>query len=159
MTDKEYDFCIDNFASSLLRFVRKHLNNHQWAEDIVQETFAKVWEKRKDISFQKAKSYLFTTSYHLMLNHIKKEERKENLVSDNIEANSNEFNNISDVLDMAFEKLSEKEKTSVLLRDYEGYSYEEIAQIQDISLENVKINIFRARVKLKKYLVSIDNIV
>ena len=61
------------YADNIYRFVVKHTRNQMLSEDVVQETFAKVWEKHESIEASKAKSYLFTTAYHQMVDTLKKE--------------------------------------------------------------------------------------
>ena len=64
MTVKEYNKAVDEFADGIFRFAMKHLRNEMSANDIVQETFTKVWEKRDSVDGNKVKSYLFTNAYH-----------------------------------------------------------------------------------------------
>ncbi|MDD4739417.1 MAG: sigma-70 family RNA polymerase sigma factor, partial [Bacteroidales bacterium] len=105
----------------------------------------------------KAKSYIFTSAYHIMINNIKYNSLKYNLPEAQT-ITSNSYNDINAVLNEALEQLPQIQKASILLRDYEGYSYNEIGDILNLSQEQVKINIFRARVKLKEYIVKIDNV-
>ena len=158
MTEKEYNLCIDNFTDSAFRFLVKNIKDSDAAKDILQDTFTKLWEKREDVDFLKAKSYIFTSAYHTMINNIKYNSLKYNLPQTQT-ITSNSYNDINEVLNEALEQLPQIQKASILLRDYEGYSYNEIGDILDLSQEQVKINIFRARVKLKEYIVTIDNVI
>lgn len=158
MTEKEYNLCIDNFTDSAFRFLVKNIKDSDAAKDILQDTFTKLWEKREDVDFLKAKSYIFTSAYHTMINNIKYNSLKYNIPQTQT-ITSNSYNDISEVLNEALEQLPQIQKASILLRDYEGYSYNEIGDILDLSQEQVKINIFRARVKLKEYIVTIDNVI
>lgn len=158
MTEKEYNLCIDNFTDSAFRFLVKNIKDSDAAKDILQDTFTKLWEKREDVDFLKAKSYIFTSAYHIMINNIKYNSLKYNIPKTQT-ITSNSYNDISEVLNEALEQLPQIQKASILLRDYEGYSYNEIGDILDLSQEQVKINIFRARVKLKEYIVTIDNVI
>lgn len=158
MTEKEYNLCIDNFTDSAFRFLVKNIKDSDTAKDILQDTFTKLWEKREDVDFLKAKSYIFTSAYHIMINNIKYNSLKYNLPQTQT-ITSNSYNDINEVLNEALEQLPQIQKASILLRDYEGYSYNEIGDILNLSQEQVKINIFRARVKLKEYIVTIDNVI
>lgn len=157
MTEKEYNLCIDNFTDSAFRFLVKNIKDSDTAKDILQDTFTKLWEKREDVEYVKAKSYIFTSAYHTMINNIKYNSLKFNIPQTQT-ITSNSYNDISEVLNEALEQLPQIQKASILLRDYEGYSYNEIGDILNLSQEQVKINIFRARVKLKEYIVTIDNV-
>lgn len=158
MTEKEYNLCIDNFTDSAFRFLVKNIKDSDTAKDILQDTFTKLWEKREDVDFLKAKSYIFTSAYHTMINNIKYNSLKYNIPQTQT-TTSNSYNDINEVLNEALEQLPQIQKASILLRDYEGYSYNEIGDILNLSQEQVKINIFRARVKLKEYIVTIDNVI
>ena len=62
-------------------------------------------------------------------------------------------------LEAALARLSETQRSLVLLKDYEGYSYEEIGQIMGLSESQVKVYLHRARIQLKSYLVKIENLI
>lgn len=158
MTEKEYNLCIDNYSDSAFLFLVKNIKDSDAAKDILQEAFTKLWEKREDVDFLKAKSYIFTSAYHIMINNIKYNSLKFNIPQTQT-ITSNSYNDINEVLNEALEQLPQIQKASILLRDYEGYSYNEIGDILNLSQEQVKINIFRARVKLKEYIVTIDNVI
>ena len=74
------------------------------------------------------------------------------------EDNPSDFD-LSETLNWALDKLPEIQKTVVLLRDYEGYSYDEIAEIAGISESQVKVYIFRARKTLKSILIEKELVV
>lgn len=158
MTTKEYNIAVEEFSDNIYRFVLKSTRNKMLAEDIVQETFVKVWEKHSDIQAEKIKSYLFTTAYHCLVDTMKKENRSGTL--DEIEktgtSDSSHLFDVQKVLHEALDKLPEIQKTVVLLRDYEGYHYDEIAEITGLNESQVKVYIFRARQTLKAYLKDIE---
>lgn len=162
MTVKEYNNAVDVYSDGIYRFALKHLKNEMLADDVVQETFAKVWQKHEGIQGEKVKSYLFTTAYTSILDVIKKEKRSGDM--ENVhehEAGSSSIPNfdIQGHLDDALNTLPEVQKSAVLLRDYEGYSYDEIAEILSLNASQVKVYIFRARKSLKAYLKRVDILV
>jgi RNA polymerase sigma-70 factor (ECF subfamily) len=69
------------------------------------------------------------------------------------------YSDLKEVLDIALQQLPDIQKSVVLLRDYEGYSYKEIGGITGLSETQVKVYIYRARLFLKKYIVSPDLVV
>lgn len=161
MTAAEYNKCVDLFADGVYRFILKNLKDEENARDIVQDAFAKMWEKVRDISFEKSKSYLFTAAYHTMIDFIRKERPKEGIEQ---LTNANSFDNsgysdLKEILDEAVEKLPDIQRSVLLLRDYEGYSYEEIGQITGLNESQVKVYIYRARIFMKNYLVSMDKVI
>lgn len=157
MTRKEYNQAVQLYSDNIYRFVLKNLRDADNARDVVQETYAKVWQKVDDIDFAKAKSYLFTTAYNTMIDLIRREERRRAFQPEGRQAVSyNHFNDLQEVLNMALATLPEQQQSLVLLRDYEGYSYEEIGQITNLSESQVKVYIFRARQAMRNYIRSLD---
>ncbi len=161
MTAKEFNSAVDEFSDNIFRFALKHIKNEMSAKDIVQETFAKVWVKHEEVSFEKVKSYLFTTAYNAIIDFVKKEKRNYDLPADSASRSSEATANfdVQAIINRALETLPEIQKTVVLLRDYEGYSYEEIGEICKLKEAQVKVYIFRARQTLKVYLKNIELIV
>jgi RNA polymerase sigma-70 factor (ECF subfamily) len=131
------------------------------AKDIVQETFTKVWIKHEEVSYEKVKSYLFTTAYHAIVDWVKKEGRNGDFEKAEHTA-STEFSisfDLQKILNEALDRLPEIQKTVVLLRDYEGYNYAEIAEITNLNESQVKVYIFRARQTLKEYIKRTELVV
>ncbi|MCD4736513.1 MAG: RNA polymerase sigma factor [Bacteroidales bacterium] len=160
MTRSEYNKCVDKYADGVYRFILKNIRDEDTASDIVQETFVRTWEKSEDISYSKVRSYLFTAAYHTMIDHIRKEKKmvkfSEEITSGQI--SQNEYNDLKEVLDEAVSKLPDIQRSALLLRDYEGYSYREIGEITGLNESQVKVYIFRARKTLKNYIVSLDTV-
>jgi RNA polymerase sigma-70 factor (ECF subfamily) len=127
----------------------------------VQDTFEKMWLKVDDIIAEKAKSYLFTAAYNTMIDSIRKDKHKatyEEHYDDYLTTNNN-YNDLKKVINLAFSKLNEIQKSVIMLRDYEGYSYEEIGKITGLNESQVKVYIYRARLNLKEYIGSLENVV
>ena len=160
MTEREYNECVNTYADNVYRFIVKNLRHEEDARDVVQTAFEKMWRNRDDVDATRAKSYLFTVAYHQMIDHIRKVKRvslKEEF-SEGLKIQDRPVNNIKKVLEEALSRLSETQRSLVLLKDYEGYSYEEIGQITALSESQVKVYLHRARVQLKEYLVKIENV-
>jgi RNA polymerase sigma factor (sigma-70 family) len=161
MTTSEFNSCAEQYSDGVYRFILKNIKDDDTARDVVQESFVRMWEKVKDISFEKAKSYLFTTAYHTMIDHIRKNQRLTTMEG-TYDANyqdHNSYNDLKEVIDEAVAKLPEIQRTVILLRDYEGYSYEEIGEITNLNESQVKVYIFRARTFLKQYIGSLDMVI
>lgn len=161
MTTREYNNCVDQHADGVYRFILKNIKDEHDAQDIVQDAFEKLWINHKKLDPGKAKSYLFTTAYHTMIDHIRKI-RYSGSIEDIPEASNETFRDYSDikeVLDEALAKLTEIQRSVVLLRDYEGYSYQEIGEITGLNESQVKVYIYRARVFLKNYIVSPEHVI
>lgn len=161
MTINEYNKCVDDFSDGIYRFLLKNTRNNELARDLVQDTFMKMWIRRKDVQYKKGKSYLFSTAYHTMIDHIRKHERitKFNAAEHDVDVTFDNYSDLKEILDEAVDRLPDVQKSVILLRDYEGYSYEEIGDIAGLSESQVKVYIYRARLFLKKYIVSPDLVV
>lgn len=160
MTTREYNNCVDNYADNIYRFVLKHIKNVDAAKDIVQETFAKVWVKREGVDFSKARSYFFTTAHHTLIDTVRKERYMDDETRIDKEYTQSPVRNLDlqTQLHDALDQLPEIQRTVVLLRDYEGYAYDEIGEITSLKESQVKVYIFRARKRLQEILVSIESI-
>lgn len=162
MTTKEYNNIVDLFADRLFRFALKDLNDTDMANDIVQESFTRLWENRSHLIKEKVKSYLFTIAYNLIMDHFRAKNKLSIIeeVEDKRQTPSNEgYTDLNEILEEAFFQLPPVQRSVVLLRDYEGYDYREISEITGLSETQVKVYIYRGRKQLKKYLVRIDNLV
>lgn len=160
MTEKDYNDCVRQFADNVYRFILKNLRHEEDARDVVQTAFEKLWVNREGVEAAKSKSYLFTVAYHQMIDHIRKVKRvhlKETF-NEETRITNQPVNNLKKVLEQALDTLSETQRSLVLLKDYEGYSYEEIGMITGLNESQVKVYLYRARIQLKNYLVSPENV-
>ena len=161
MTEREYNECVSAHADNVYRFILKNLRHEEDARDVVQTAFEKMWRNRDEIDAQKCKSYLFTVAYHQMIDHIRKVKRiqlKETF-SDESRIQDKPVNGLKKILEEALNRLSETQRSLVLLKDYEGYSYEEIGTITGLNPSQVKVYLHRARVQLKEWLVKVENVI
>ena len=162
MDRSQFNRCVEQYADRLFRFAFASLRNREQAEDVVQESFARVWEKAKTVDFAKAKSYLFTTAHHAMVDEVRHKQHfasMESASAEDLKCTPAAYPDVNDVLHKALAYLPEMQRHALLLRDYEGYSYQEIGDITGMSEAQVKVSIFRARTALKNKLKSIDNLI
>ncbi len=160
MTEKEYNECVQHYADNVYRFILKNLRHEEDAKDVVQTAFEKLWRSRQDVDPAKSKAYLFTIAYHQMIDHIRKVKKTslKETFNESAKVMDKPANNLKKVLEQALETLSETQRSLVLLKDYEGYSYEEIGHITGLNESQVKVYLYRARILLKNYLVSPENV-
>ena len=160
MTEQDYNNCVDEHSNGVYRFIVKNIRNTQDAEDIVQSAFEKLWINRERVTPLKAKSYLYTVAYHQMIDVIRKENKK---------PTTNEYMEVDQVthqtsselkqnLLSAINQLNPTQKSLVLLKDYEGYSYQEIGEIMNLSESQVKVYLHRARLFLKTKLLELEKV-
>ena len=161
MTEREYNECVRTFSDNVYRFILKNLRHEDDARDIVQSAFEKMWRHKDEVQYATSKSYLFTIAYHQMIDHIRKVKRihLKGDFNENEKVQDKPYNNVKKVLERALATLNDLQRSLVLLKDYEGYSYQEIGEITALSESQVKVNLHRARIQLKEYLVSPQNVI
>lgn len=154
-----FDILFDKYSSRLYRFSFSLLKNEEEAKDIVQETFCRIWDKRQTIDSHKSfKTYLFTISYHLIIDQLRlnlKDLRyrgylKEyfHSVNDFIE-NSIDQAALNKQISVAIEEIPEKRKRIFILSRNSGMSNKEIARQLNISVKTVENQINLALRHLK----------
>jgi RNA polymerase sigma factor (sigma-70 family) len=161
MNVKEYNQSVDLYSDNVFRFILKNIKDEERARDIVQDSYEKLWRNAENVNVEKVKSYLFTTAYHTMIDVIRKDKRQTYLEDYRIpeETHDEQYSDLSEVLNEAVKQLPDIQRTVILLRDYEGYSYKEIGEVTTLSEAQVKVYIYRARVFLKNYIGKMDLVV
>jgi RNA polymerase sigma factor (sigma-70 family) len=161
MTDKDYNECVRLYADNVYRFIVKNLRHEEDARDVVQTAFEKLWRNKEEVDPAKSKSYLFTVAYNQMIDHLRKVKRvylKEEF-KEEAKVYDKYIDNARAVLNEALARLSETQRSLVMLKDYEGYSYEEIGKIMNLNASQVKVYLHRARLQLKEYIVKVENVI
>jgi RNA polymerase sigma factor (sigma-70 family) len=161
MTEKEYNECVKLYADNVYRFILKNLRKEDDAKDVVQSSFEKMWLNRDKVDNNKCKSFLFTVAYNTMIDHIRKNKRivlKEDF-GETALGSSDQEQNTKRILHEALSKLSERDRSLVMLKDYEGYNYAEIGEITALNESQVKVYLHRARLQLREYIVKVENVI
>jgi RNA polymerase sigma factor (sigma-70 family) len=161
MTEKEYNECVKLYADNVYRFILKNLRKDDDAKDVVQSSFEKMWLNRDKVDNDKCKSFLFTVAYNTMIDHIRKNKRivlKEDF-GETALGSSDPEQNTKRILHEALSKLSERDRSLVMLKDYEGYNYAEIGEITALNESQVKVYLHRARLQLREYIVKVENVI
>ncbi len=160
MRRNEYNRVVDLHGNALYGYVLKYLRNSEDAQDIIQDVFEKLWKNRKKVDFEKAKSWMYTTAHNTLINFAVRKKRmvydSENL-PENGATDKNNFESYQ-VVERAVNILPPVQKSIILLRDIEGYSYEEIGDILELNESQVKVYLFRARMKIKKQLKELTEL-
>jgi RNA polymerase sigma factor (sigma-70 family) len=160
MTVKEYNRSVEEYADAVYRFIRADIKDDERANDIVQDSYEKLWRHVAELEYPVVKSWLFSTAYHTMIDIIRKENRIKHfeVIPEEIMSAEFQYSDLNEILHIALERLPEQQRSSVLLRDYEGYSYKEIGEITGLSEAQVKINIYRGRIALKSFIGKIETV-
>lgn len=161
MTTSEYNQCVHEWADGLFRFALKSIGDRDEGKDVVQQAFAVLWEKRTDVPLDKGKSFLFTIAYRKCMDYHRGRERirsAEN-IPEHFSTEQPKNNDLKKILQQALSRLEPQSRNLIMLKDYEGYSYEEIGKLTDLNESQVKVYLHRARKVLKNYLVNKDLII
>lgn len=157
MTTNEYNQCVGEYADGLYRFAVSLLSDITEAEDIVQHVFEKFWRRHAEVEVGAAKTYLFTSVHRACIDFFRRKKTSRNtteLLAQHDTGITGHDYETRQLIQKMLEHLTEDQKTLVLLRDYEGYSYKEIAEILELTEAQVKINLFRTRKKLQFFLTG-----
>ena len=171
--NKALEELFKRFSKPLYQFIYRHLNNAETASDLIQETFLRVFQHRKDYRPTSRFSYWI---YRIAKNLCVDEKRRywnRNVSSSRLVLNSEESpvdlidqqqtplpdgaellhrKEMEDIIREAIESLSEEQRQVMIMHKYQGLAYKEIAEILDITTESVKQRAYRAHVRLRSLL-------
>ncbi|MCA9732837.1 MAG: sigma-70 family RNA polymerase sigma factor [Deferribacteres bacterium] len=163
-----FDLIVKRYKQQLLNFVFRFLNNRELAEDVVQETFLRVYRKRhayKQVA--KFSTWIYTIAGNLSRTELRRRKRRKLFSLSDIGMEEKDFEIASDefnpekhtntvmhekIIQREIDKLSSKFREVILLRDVQGLAYEEIAEIINVPLGTVKSRVNRARLRLQEML-------
>ena len=161
MTVEDYNKSVDLYSDNVYRFILKNIRDTEKAKDIVQDTYEKLWINHADVQFEKVKSYIFTTGYRTMIDLIRRDKKQGDF--DNVKqeqyAHEEQYSDLQEILHNAIKLLPEIQRSVLMLRDYEGYSYKEIADITELNESQVKVYIYRARIFLKEHIGKLETVI
>ena len=162
MTTEEYNICVDTHADGVYRFILHSTRDKEFSQDIVQDSFEKMWMNLDNINGEKSKSYLYTTAYHTMLEKLRRQKKQGNwneVSESEYSHSSGHYQGLKEIIKNALDRLPEIQKSVIMLRDYEGYSYQEIGEITSLSESQVKVYIYRARLAMKEFIGKLENVI
>ena len=142
----------------LFRLALSITGNKEDAEDVVQDVLLHIWKKENWEEIENIEAYCFRSTRNRALDTIALKDNQVEALPDDFDypayediERKIEAEEQIDLMEKWLAKLSEKHQTIFRLREVEGLSYKEIASIMNITEEQVKINLFRLRRKLKEY--------
>lgn len=159
MKEHEYNVVIDELSTQLYRYAFHFLRNQEDAKDIIQDVFEKMWLNRKTIDLETVKPWLYRCTHNAMVNFIAKKSRTSYMSNQELPNAATPFDSSFEsmqIVDRMVSILPPIQKSIILLRDIEGYTYKEIGLILDLSASQVKVYLFRARMKIKKQLIGLN---
>ncbi len=161
MTAEEYNDAVYQYSDGIYRFILKNIRDEEKARDIVQDSYEKLWVHHRQVAAQAVKSYLYSTAYHRFIDMIRKDSRlsltETHRATETV--HTDQYTDLAEVLHQVIGLLPNDQRSVLMLRDYEGYSYREIAGITRLSEAQVKVYIYRARMFMKNYIRKIDALI
>jgi len=163
MEIKEFTTKILPIKDKLFRFSFRIVGNMQEAEDVVQEVFINLWNKRLDIhKLNNVDAFCMAMTKNLSLDKLRSKHKRVVPMPDNydvpqVAANPLQQTEQKDMLNKVaamINQLPENQKLVIQLRDVEGYTYNEISTLLKMSLDQVKVNLFRARKQIRTKLIN-----
>ena len=153
--------------NELFRLALRITLNRAEAEDVVQETMIKVWNRRDHWDeIESIEAFCLTICRNISLDKMKKAENQNQSLQEGHDAPDLSYTSNPEeqamqrdriqLIRRLIDHLPEKQRSCMQLRDFEGKSYKEIAQVLGISEEQVKINIFRARQTIRQKFIETE---
>ena len=166
MAIQDFPNSILKTQNKLYRFALRILGSVQEAEDVVQEVLMKVWEKRLDLgNIHNKEAWCMRMVKNKSLDKLKAKPNQPHeaveslyyLDSNHSPEKETENRDMLDHVGKIIKGLPEKQRMCIQLREIEGHSYEEISEILEISMNQVKTNIFRARQKIRTAMIKLED--
>ena len=151
--------------NKLYRFAFHLLGSSEEAKDVVQETMIKVWNGRDLAEVQNMEAWCMRITKNLSLDRLRARQRRStDSINDGFEIRHEdltphertEIHENMQQINQMIAALPEKQRQVIHLRDIEGYSYNEICEILELDMNQVKVNLFRARSAVREKLVKMN---
>jgi len=163
MSLKQFKNDILPVKDKLYRFANSILRNGMEAEDVVQEVFIRLWQRRDHWSeIENIEALTMKMTKNLALDKLRSKHNRTDALPDYADwrddgAQPDEMTERNDTISRIrtiMQELPEKHRRVMQLRDIEGLSYEEICTTRDVPMSQVKINLFRARKQIREHLIK-----
>ena len=144
----------------MYRFAKRFLVSSDEAEDLVQDLMMKFWQKKDELAGLNIKSYALKCVKNECLNKLKHEIVKQNFADFQLhrsELYKMEVNNLKEKIINFISELPEKQKMVIHLKDVEEYEVSEISEILEMEENAVRVNLLRARQKVKEQITQLMN--
>ncbi len=156
--ERAFDALFRHYSALVYRFAFSYLKSRPAAEEIVQECFIKIWEKRAQLRDDvPLKGYLFTTAHHAVLNELRRDQHHLRLNGEvaaagpSSVANEAEYQEMEALYQAALDRLPPKQREVFVLSRQLGLSYPEIAARQGVSVKTVEAHIMQALKTMRNY--------
>lgn len=166
MTSEDFKKNIIPLGNKLYGFAFRFLKDSDETKDAIQDIYIKLWKLRDKLNeYNSVEAFAMRVTRNYCLDKIKlkrtvsleantpyEKQIKEKDPQQMLEIND-KIKNVRKIM----EQLPEQQRMIIELRDVEGYSYEEIEKIMDININTIRVNLSRARKRIKEALIQIEN--
>jgi RNA polymerase sigma-70 factor (ECF subfamily) len=165
MNTEDFETRVLPTKNKLYRFAFRLLGNSEEAKDVVQETMIKVWNGRDLAEVQNMEAWCMRIAKNLSLDKLRSKQRKTtdsmnesfDVAHDSLSPlEKTELTESMKRINELMTTLPEKQRQVMHLRDVEGYSYNEICDIMELDMSQVKVNLFRARNAVREKLIKLN---
>lgn len=162
MTVETFKIEVLPIKDKLFRLANRILKNVPEAEDIVQEVFLRLWARKDKLNeYKSIEAFAMTITKNLCLDKLKLKGYKTYELTDEHEQQtmatpykkmeiSDSYQKVKNIIDA----LPEQQRMIIHLRDIEGYEFKEISGVMNISINTIRVNLSRARKKVRESLVK-----
>lgn len=167
--EETYIFLFREYYVSLCSYSRRYVGRKDIAEEIVSDTFLKIWENRAALQINTSvKAYLFQAVCNNSLNYLRKLKKQEILTdyfletssenigfattSEEIEEQSLTMESINEKIEEAVSQLPAQQQKAFRLKRFEGKKTKEVAEIMDLSVKTIEMHLSKATLNLRKTL-------
>ncbi|OQX78384.1 MAG: RNA polymerase subunit sigma-24 [Bacteroidetes bacterium 4484_249] len=162
MTVETFKIEVLPLKNRLYRFASRLVKNVPEAEDIVQEVFMRLWARKERLSeYRSIEAFAMTITKNLCLDKLKSKKNKADELTIKNEQISGttpyrmlELNDSYKKVQEIMQLLPEQQKMIMHLRDIEEYEFEEIAEIMNLTINTIRVNLSRARKKVRETLIK-----
>ncbi len=165
MTAESFKTEVLPIKNKLYRFALRMLSDHEEAQDTVQEVFLRLWAKREKLNeYRSVEAFAMIITKNLCLDILKSSRSKNIELKDQLETEGSitpyevtEKKDMKNKVINIINTLPEQQKMIIHMRDIEGLGYDEIAEVMEMSLNNVRVNLSRARKRVRDNLIKAQN--
>ncbi len=145
-----------HYGQIIYRFCLRMLGDKSAAQDALQETFIKVFENASTLRNNNLSSWLFVIARRSCINYIRNNKRHDLFIEELFVSTSQDLDFVmKQHISQALQTLPISLREALILREFEGYSYQEIAEIIGIDISLAKVRVHRARIAMRKILAPI----
>lgn len=154
----EYNELITSIKDTIYRLVVSIVIDSATAEDIVQDVSERVWRARDAVlQSEHPRAYVCRIAHNLAIDCVRKRQRERSITIEGVAVDGNSESNIRDMASLTqriISQLPTKQQLIIHMRDVEGYEFEEIAQIAECDEVSVRMNLSRARKRVREELIK-----